>query len=84
MNSDENDRFKRAIFSSRLKTLIKSKGVTYVGLGKILRVTSAQISDMANGKAGTSLERLYVLCKYFDISADYLLGLTDEPRRLNG
>ena len=83
MNSDGNDRFERAIFSSRLKTLIKSKGMTYVELGEILHVTGTQISDMANGKAGTSLERLYVLCKYFDISANYLLGLTDEPRKLN-
>ncbi len=74
--------FERTVFSSRLKALIKSRGKTYTELGTILHVTSTQISDMANGKTGTSMERLFVLCQYFDISADYLLGLTDEPRKL--
>lgn len=74
--------FERAVFSSRLKTLIQSKGMTYTELGGILHVTGTQISDMANGKAGTSLERLFQMCKYFNVSADYLLGLTDEPKKL--
>ena len=74
--------FERDIFSARLKTLIQGSGMTYAQMAEILGVSTAQISDMANGKAATSLERLYTLCVTFEVYADYLLGLTDEPRPL--
>ncbi len=74
--------FDRMIFSARLKALIQQRNMTYAQLAGILGVSTAQVSDMANGKAGTSLERLYLLCQTFEVSADYLLGLTDEPRPL--
>lgn len=74
--------FERMIFSARLKALIQQRNMTYAQLADILGVSTAQVSDMANGKTGTSLERLYLLCQTFEISADYLLGLTDELRPL--
>ena len=37
---------------------------------------------MENGRKGTTMEKLAVLCRHYNISADYLLGLTDEPRPL--
>lgn len=57
--------------------------MTYAQLGKILGVSTAQVSDMANGKTATTMERLYILCKTFRVSADYLLGLTDQRRPLH-
>ena len=74
--------FQRAVFSTRLKELIQERNMTYAQLGKILSVSTAQVSDMANGKTATTMERLYILCETFQVSADYLLGLTDEPRPL--
>ena len=74
--------FERVVFSRRLKALIQQNDMTYARLAQILDVSTAQVSDMANGKAGTSMERLYLLCRTFQVSADYLLGLTDEPRPL--
>ena len=74
--------FERAVFSKRLKDLIQQNNMTYARLAQILDVSTAQVSDMANGKAGTSMERLYLLCRTFQVSADYLLGLTDELRPL--
>ena len=75
--------FERVVFSARLKELIQQRNMTYAQLAGILGVSTAQVSDMmANGKAGTSLERLYLLCQTFEISADYLLGLTDDPQPL--
>ena len=37
---------------------------------------------MENGRKETTMEKLAVLCRHYNISADYLLGLTDEPRPL--
>lgn len=72
--------FERTVFSARLKELIQEQTLTYAQLGKILGVSTAQVSDMANGKTATTMERLYILCETFQVSADYLMGLTDEPR----
>lgn len=44
-----------------------------------LGITTSYVSQMENGKKQPSLEVLTRLAKYYDTSADYLLGLTDDP-----
>lgn len=66
-------------FGQRLLFLRKQKaGATQVDIANLLGVTPTQISDMENGKTTTTLARLCQLCDYFEVSADYLLGRTDE------
>lgn len=45
----------------------------------LLGVTRTQVSDIENGKSGTNLDRFYQLCEFYQVSADYLLGITDDP-----
>lgn len=72
--------FKPKIFGQRLLLLRKQRpGVTQVDIAKLLDVTPTQISDMENGKTATTLARLCLLCDYFNVSADYLLGRSDTP-----
>ena len=49
-------------------------------LANLLEVTTTQVSDMERGNTTTSMARLYQLCEYFNVSADYLLGFTDDPK----
>ena len=72
--------FDTKTFGQRLSLLRKEKAVTQGEIAKLLDVTSTQISDMENGKTATTIARLYILCDYFNPSADYLLGRTDTPR----
>ena len=65
------------IFSQRLKEVRMDAGESREDLGKVLGVGVSQISEMENGRKGTTLERLAVLCKHYHVSADYFLGLTD-------
>ena len=44
-----------------------------------LGVTRTQVSDIENGKSGTNLDRFYQLCEFYQVSADYLLGITGDP-----
>ena len=71
--------FEREIFGQRLLALRKAKGVTQTEIATLLGVTPTQIGDMEHGKTTTSMARLYQLCQYFHVSADYLLGLSDDP-----
>lgn len=69
----------RILFGERLRAARKEKGDSQTVIAKILGVTITQISDMENGKTLTGLERLALICKHYNLSADYLLDLTDDP-----
>lgn len=73
--------FEREIFGQRLLALRKAKKVTQTEIANLLGVTPTQIGDMEHGKTTTSMARLYQLCVYFGVTADYLLGLSDDPAK---
>ena len=68
------------IFAERLRKVRTEAGESRAALGEILGVSVSQISEMENDRKGTTLEKLAEICRHYHISADYLLGLTDEPR----
>ena len=71
--------FDKELFGSRLRKLRKAAGMKQPELASLLDITPTQVSDMVRGHTTTSMARLYQLCEYFHVSADYLLGLTDNP-----
>lgn len=70
------------IFGSRLKEQRQKYHMTQEDVGRLLGITTTQAGDMERGKTATTMPRLCLLCEHFNISADYLLGLTDEPKSL--
>lgn len=66
------------IFAERLRKVRKEAKESQGDLADAIGVKATQISEMENGKKGTTLERLVVLCKHYHVSADYLLGLSDK------
>ena len=71
--------FNRETFGKRLRELRRSRGEKQDDLGQALGLRKAQISEMENGKIGTTLEKLVLIIGHYQVSADYLLGLKDEP-----
>jgi len=71
--------FSKKIFGQRIFELRKNSGETQEALGKILGVKKGQISGIERGNATTSAERIALICQHYGVSADYLLGLTDDP-----
>ena len=69
----------KKIFGSRLRELRRQKNLSQTELGRLIGVTSTQVGDMERGNSTTSMPRLYELCRYFGVSSDYLMGLTDDP-----
>ncbi len=73
--------FSKELFGQRLRMARRQKKENQDVLAEILMVTKTQISDMEQGKKTTTLEKLALICEHYGISADYLLGLTDDPNR---
>lgn len=49
-------------------------------LAKNLNMTQRKISRLETGEAEPNLEDLRKLCDFYYVSADYILGLTDEKK----
>lgn len=69
-------------FAKRLRSLRKEKGMTQRQMGDLLDVTERNYQRMEYGKTNVTATTLLFLCDYFQVSADYLLGLTDD-REIN-
>ena len=64
-------------FVKRFNEVLKQSGKTQVEIAKALNITKQCVNDYKTGKSVPSIQTLYCLCKYLDVSADYLLGLSE-------
>lgn len=74
--------YHKDIFCMRVKKLRKRAKEQQKDLAAAVGMTQASVSDIENGRKTTSFEKLALICEHYNVTADYLLGLTDEPRPL--
>lgn len=65
-------------FAYNLKYLRLEKGIGQPELAKQIGVSKGIISFWENGLREPTMTSLIKLAKFFDVSIDYLVGLTDE------
>lgn len=65
---------------SRIKEIREDKDLTQSEVAKILNVTQVAYSYYELGKRQLPIDLLIKLAKFYNISTDYLLGLTDERK----
>ncbi|MDE6597271.1 MAG: helix-turn-helix domain-containing protein [Clostridia bacterium] len=70
--------FNKYLLGERLKALRQEKNIGQNFLAKDLQLSNASISYWETGKQEPTAEAIFKLAKYFNVSADYLLGLTDD------
>lgn len=71
-------------FGEKIKLLRENAELTQAALGQAVNMTQRKISYMENDRYEPSLEDIKALCKFFHISADYLLGFSKNlpfPKR---
>ncbi|MBE5751370.1 MAG: helix-turn-helix transcriptional regulator [Clostridiales bacterium] len=66
------------LFAVRLTDLLKENNLSKRGFAEKIGVSAMSISDWTNGKVQPTAENIYIIAVYFDVTADYLLGLEDE------
>ena len=65
------------LFGKKLKQLRQDKELTQQELADRLSVTRATISSYETSALYPSVEKLIEICRFFNVSADYMLGLVD-------
>lgn len=66
------------LFAIRLRDFIKETGLSKRKFAEKAKVSAMSVSDWTTGKIQPNAESIYLICKAFNVSADYLLGLGDE------
>lgn len=68
------------VFFMRLKLLRKQKHMSQLSLAMKLNTTQMSISRYETGKREPDLKTLILIADFFDVSIDYLLERTDNPK----
>ena len=66
--------------SENLKELMAERSINQVTLAAALGTGRTKLSDIMNGKNAPSYATFLLLIEFFHCSADFLLGLSEEPR----
>ena len=69
------------LFALRLKQLRKDKKLRQSDLSDLLNITVRHYQDIEYGKIDLPTSKLIFLANYFNVSLDYLVGLSDNPER---
>ena len=69
------------IFGERVRELRLSKKLKQSELGEVVSLSFQAINSIERGRRNTTFENLVKLAKYFDVSTDYLLGVSDVKKR---
>lgn len=73
--------FSQKILGQRLRELRQEKQLTLEQLGMKFDVTKQTVSYWEKGDRLPPLDIVTALAEYYDVSLDYLAGLSDNPKR---
>ena len=69
-------------FGARLKALRKERKLKQTEMAEVMKLAPRNYQRIEYGKTNVTATTLLFLCDYFHVSADYLLGRTDN-REIN-
>lgn len=73
--------FSPEIFGERLRVLRTSRNLTLHQVGEVISFTKSAVGNLEHGRKKPSVDVIVDLANFFEVSTDYLLGLTDNPER---
>ena len=63
-----------------LKNLREDNDLKQKDLAERLEISQQYYSEYEKGKRELPLRHLITLCKFYDVSSDYILGFTNDPK----
>ncbi len=68
-------------YRTRMKNLREDRDLTQADLGRILNKSQQGYNHIEAGRAELKIDDLIKLCKFYKVSADYFIGLSDNPNK---
>ncbi len=69
-------------YAQRIRDLREDRDLTQEAVSKLLKTSQSYYAQYENRKRPLPTEHLITLCKFYDISSDYILGFTNTPTPL--
>ena len=69
-----------SMISERLRDVREESDLKQTDMAEILKTTQANYSRWENGSELIPLKKLTIFCNYFDVSMDYIIGLTRDVK----
>ncbi len=66
------------IYIKRLTDLRIDNDLTQIEVAKIINKSQQGYAHIENGRANISVDDLIILCEFYKVSPDYILGFTDK------
>ena len=65
-----------------IKSAREDRDLTQAEVGKLLNKSQQGYNHIEAGRAELKIDDLKILCRFYNLSADYLIGLIDNPKPL--
>lgn len=67
-------------YRTRIRNVREDRDYTQTQIGKILQKSQQGYNHIETGRAELKIEDLITLCRFYNLSADYLIGLSDTAK----
>lgn len=65
-------------YRTRMRNLRKDRDLTQKEVGQVINKSQQGYSHIEDGRAELKIDDLIKLCKFYGVSSDYFIGLTDK------
>ena len=65
-------------YRKRMRDIREDRDLSQEEVGRVIQKSQQGYSHIENGRAELKIEDLKALCRFYKVSADYLIGLTDD------
>ena len=65
-------------YRTRMRNLREDRDLTQKEVGSIINKSQQGYSHIEDGRAELKIEDLITLCKYYKVSADYFIGISEK------
>ena len=66
-------------YRERLRNIREDRDLTQAEIGAVLNKSQQGYNHIEIGRAELKIDDLVALCRFYDLSADYIIGLVNKP-----
>ena len=67
-------------YRTRIRNIREDRDLTQAQIGALLNKSQQGYNHIEAGRAELKIEDLVKLCRYYNLSADYVIGLINKPK----
>lgn len=67
-------------YRTRLRNIREDADLTQAEIGKLLNKSQQGYNHIEAGRAELKIDDLIKICKFYNLSADYIIGLNDQKK----